>query len=119
METQLRYIEASLIGSPAGKLDDALVVSPSKATLGKLEGVLVDPALRRVQFYVIESGRPTETHHHYLLPLMPARLDTNRRSLEVDFDTGDLDQLDDVEPDTLPRFSDEDLITAMFASPTT
>jgi len=117
MDTRLRYIEAARIDSPAGKLDDAVVVSTSKATLGKLEGVLVDPALRRVQFYVIESGRPTE-EHHYLLPLMPARIDTTRRSLEVDFETDDLDQLDDVEPDTFPRFSDEDLITAMFASPT-
>ena len=115
METRLRYIEAARIDSPAGKLDDALVVSTSNATLGKLEGVLVDPTLRRVRFYVIESGRRSEPHH-YLLPQMPARVDTARRSLEVDFDTDDLDQLDDVEPDTFPRFSDEDLITAMFAS---
>jgi hypothetical protein len=115
-ESHLRFIEAGRIRTSSGGLDGALLISPRNATLGKLDGVLVDPSLRRVRYYVVESPGPGHAHH--LVPLMPARLDAGRRVLEVDLESQDIDQLDDVEPADLTRFSDDDLITALFHSQT-
>ena len=112
-ESRLKFIEARSIETPVGRLDRALVISPTNATLGTLDGVLVDPAARRIEFYVVESA---EGSRHYLVPQMPARLDASHQSLEVDLETDDVDRLDDVEPAGFPRFSDDDLITALFHS---
>jgi hypothetical protein len=109
--SRLRFIEAQRLETPAGRLDGALVVSPTNATLGTLDGVLVDPGARRVEFYVVES---TQRSRRYLVPQMPVRLDASNQALEVDLEADDLDQLDDLEPGSCPRFSDEDLITALF-----
>jgi hypothetical protein len=110
-QSRLKFIEAQRIETPVGRLDGALVVSPTNATLGTLDGVLVDPGARRIEFYVVESA---EGSHHYLVPQMPARLDASHQSLEVDLETDDLDQLDDVEPGRFSRFSDDDLMNALF-----
>jgi hypothetical protein len=47
---------------------------------------------------------------------MAARLDRDRHAVEIDLDADDLKQLDEVEPDELPRYSDEDLLASMFHS---
>jgi hypothetical protein len=113
----LKFIGADRITTSAGSLDGAVLVSRSHAPFGKLDGVLVDPSLRRVQYYVVESLESAASRH-YLVPSHPMRLDRTQRELEVDLDRDDIDQLDDVEPDTLPRFSDDDLLTALFRSQT-
>src|SRR5215204_2297185 len=110
-ESHLRFIEAQRLRTTSGRLDVAVVVSPTNATLGTFDGVLVDPGARRVEFYVIESP---EGSRHYLVPQMPARLDASHQALEVDLEADELDQLDDMEPGRFPRFSDEDLMSALF-----
>jgi len=114
-ESHLRFIEAERLRTTAGRLNVAVVVSPTNATLGTLDGVLVDPGARRVEFYVIESA---EGSRHYLVPQMPARLDASKQALEVDLEAEDLDRLDEAEPERLARFSDDDLMTALFRART-
>jgi hypothetical protein len=110
-DSRLKFIESRSIETPVGRLDRALVISPTNATLGTLDGVLVDPAARRIEFYVVESA---EGSRHYLVPQTPTRVDASHQSLEVDLETDDVDRLDDVEPAIFPRFSDDDLMTALF-----
>ena len=38
MDADLRYIHADHVDTPAGRLDHAVLVSPTNARLGKLEG---------------------------------------------------------------------------------
>jgi hypothetical protein len=111
MEAPLKYLDAGHLDTPAGRLDGAVLVSPTKATLGRLDGVLIDPLRRKVRFYVFEPSGGMSSRH-YLLPLTAARLDRQRRALEVDVEADEMDQLDEVEPERLPQFSDEDLKTA-------
>jgi len=111
--SRLRFIEARRIETPAGRLHGALVVSATNATLGTLDGVLLDPAARRVEVYVVESAQRSR---HYLVPQMPARLDASHPALEFDLEREDVDRFDDVEPGTFPRFSDDDLMTALFST---
>src|SRR5262249_10061878 len=112
---RLKYLDAHHIETPAGRLDGAVFVSPTNAQLGKLDGVLIDPGQRRVRYYIVET-RGRFSSRHYLLPLTATRLDSDRRTLEVDIEAEEIERLDKVEPDTLPRFSDDDLIAALFHS---
>jgi hypothetical protein len=106
----LRFVDADQVDTPAGRLNDTVVVNPSHATLGKLAGIVVDPIARQVRGYVIES-RKWLSLRRYLVPPVPARLDRQHHTLEVDLDET---QLDEVQPHTFPRFSDDDLIAALF-----
>jgi PRC-barrel domain protein len=115
LNTSLRYIDAGHVDTPDGRLGRATLVSRSNAPLGKLDGIVIDPMSRQVRYYVVESPGWLTTRH-YLLPLTPARLDRDRHAVEVDLDADDLKQLDEVEPDDLPRYSDEDLLASMFHS---
>ena len=115
---RLKYLDAHNVDTPAGRLDGAVLVSPTHATLGKLDGVLIDPHHRKVRYYVVEA-RDRFASRHYLLPLTATRLDCDRRTLEVDIEADEIHRLDNVEPETLPRFSDDDLIAALFHSSAT
>ena len=109
----LRFVAADRVDTPAGRLNGTVVVNPSNATLGKLAGIVVDPVGRQVRGYVIES-RKWLSSRQYLVPPVPARFDRERHALEVDLDEAELDE---VEPHTFQRFSDDDLIAALFQSP--
>jgi len=115
LNADLRYIDAARVDTPAGRLGHAPLVSPTKEPLGKLDGIVVDPVSRQVRYYVVESPG-WFTSRHYLLPLTPARLDRDRNAVELDVDADEISHLDQVEPDAFPRFSDDDLMTAMFHS---
>jgi hypothetical protein len=111
--SDLRYLDAERLDTSEGRLDDVLVVSPSHATLGKLDGVVVDPCRRQVRYYVLERAGWFSSRH-YLLPLGTARLLPDRRAVEVDLETDEIGKLEQVDPSDLPKFSDEDLVAAMF-----
>jgi hypothetical protein len=108
----LKYLGAERVDTPAGRLDGALVVSPTHVTLGKLDGVLIDPRRRKVRYCVLDAGGASP--RHLLLPLTEARLDRDHRTLEVEVEPDEIDKLDEVDPARLPRFGDDDLITALF-----
>lgn len=107
----LRYIEADQLRTTADTLDGAVVVGPADTILGKLTGALIDPLRRHVCFLIVESRSWLATHQ-YLLPLGTARFDRERKALLVDVEAGDLRE---VRVDRFERFSDDDLIAAMFA----
>ncbi len=116
IEPRLRYLDAHHVDTPAGRLEGAVLVSPTKARLGRLDGVLIDPQRRQVRYYVVEAKRGFFSSRHFLLPLTATRLHRDQHTLEVDIEVDQMRQLDEIEPDDLPRFSDDDLITAIFNS---
>jgi hypothetical protein len=116
IESRLRYLDANHVDTPAGRLDGAILVTPANARIGTLDGVLLDPEHRQVRYYVVERKRGLFGSRHYLLPLTATRLDRDRHMLEVDVEADEIPQLAEVDPDDLPRFSDDDLLTALFHS---
>jgi hypothetical protein len=113
LDADLRYIDAGRIDTPAGRLGHTALVSPNNEPLGKLDGIVIDPATRQVRYYVVEA-RGWLTSRHYLLPLTAARLDRGRNAVELDVEANDIGRLDEVELDAFPRFSDDDLLAALF-----
>jgi hypothetical protein len=78
--------------------------------LGSFDGVLIDPASRRVRYFVVERTSPLR-RRRYLVPADTlATLD--ERTLRVQAHADDLERFD---ARTVPAFSDEDLVTAIFA----
>jgi len=113
-EGNLRYITASRVQTPLGSLAEFDVLDNDDGNVGKLEGVLVDPAERAARYLVVKSRRALRAKH-YLLPLAPATVDAANKALHVDVQPDDLDELDDSPAKAFAPFSDEDLITALFA----
>ena len=114
-KARLRYLNATQIEGPLSSFDRLDVRSREDQTIGRFDGILIDPTERRVRYLVVDDEAP-RSHHRYIVPLAPARLDAQRRALCVDMTTSDVEQCEDFEADTFPRFSDDDLVTAMFAA---
>ena len=113
--TPLRFVEADQLDTPAGILNDAVVISPTDRVLGKLDGAVINPAQRQVCYYVVRSSGWLKTQR-YLVPAIPAQLESERRALRVDIEPEDLTSLPETDPETFPPLSDTDVIDAMFAA---
>ena len=107
----LRYLDAEHVEHPSGTLGGVDVCTEQDEQLGALDGVLIEPATRRVRYFVVEGNRKP---HLYVLPAdTPAVLDTQYRKLRVTANAGDLERL----RGSVTEFSDEDVLTAMFRTP--
>jgi hypothetical protein len=116
VESALRYIAAECVDTPSGRLDGTVLVSPSEETVGTLDGMIIDPIERSVRYFVVRSRNWLKTHRH-LVPAMPARLDSENKRLHVDIEADELPQLREVRSNSFERYSDDDLIAALFSVP--
>ncbi len=107
---RLCFLESSRLEAP---LVEPLDVRIQGEKIGTFDGVIVDPAQRRVRFLVVDRGR--FFHKRCLIPMPSARIDTEHHSLNIDLDNADAQEWPRFDPVTFPPFSEDDLITAMFA----
>jgi hypothetical protein len=110
-DPSLRFLENSRLDSPLVELHDVRTEAGIK--IGTFDGVIIDPAQRRVRFLVVDRGR--FFHERCLIPMPAARVDAEHHSLSIDVDDADPQEWQRFDPVTFPRFSDDDLLTAMFA----
>jgi hypothetical protein len=115
VDSTLCYVAAEHVDTPLGPLDGTVLVSPRDETVGRLDGMIIDPSERHVRYFVVRSRNWLKTHL-YLVPATPARLDSERKTLHVDISAEDLPQLREIRPDTFHRYSDDDLIAALFSA---
>jgi sporulation protein YlmC with PRC-barrel domain len=111
---RLRYLNATRLEGPVPRFDRLVVLNSEGRRVGRLDGIIIDPAQRRVRYLVVDDSGFFK-HHRYLLPLAPTRVDTERPALRVDIDSADLTRCEDFDPAAFPRFSDDDLLVALFA----
>ncbi len=89
------------------------VLTRTDIKLGTFDGVVVDPAARCVRYLVIDRGR--FFHERRLIPLVTTRIDAKHHALRLEVDNVDPSEWLMFDRRTYPPFSDDDLITAMFA----
>lgn len=111
--SELSYLEAERVSSPAGVLADFAVVTASGEQLGSIAGVVIEAAARRARYLDVRSHGLRR--RRYLVPAdQPAQVDSARKQLRLL--TADAPQADDPASPRFRPFSDEDLVAAMFAS---
>jgi hypothetical protein len=109
----LRYLDAEHVSHPSGTFAGLTLCSTDDHKLGAISGVLVEPASRRVRYFVVER-RIALLLRRYILPAdTPAVLDASDRKLRVLATEEDLERFDT----WIERYSEDDAITAMFAQP--
>lgn len=110
----LRYLDADHVKHPSGTFAGLTLCSGDDHKLGAISGVLVEPASRRVRYFVVERRTALMQRRYILAADTPAVLDAIDGKLRVRATEDDLERFDarQVEP-----FTEEDAITAMFAQP--
>ena len=109
----LRYVEATQIEHPEGTLAGLSLCTQDGEQLGSLNGILVEPASRRIRYFVVERDNMLRRRRYLLAGDTPASIEAVDRKLRVMAREADLERFDSrsVQP-----FSDDDLITAMFGA---
>jgi len=111
----LSYLEASKVTSPAGVLSELDILSVEGSRLGSIEGVVIDAAARHVRYLLVRAtgwlGR------RYLVTAdQLGQIESERKAIRL---TGELrDEAEHgLDATSLRKFSDDDVLAAMFASP--
>ena len=110
----LRYLDADQVKHPSGTLAGVTVCSSDDEKLGDISGVLVEPASRRVRYFVVERRVALLPRRYMLAADTPAVLEAEDQKLRI---LSNIDDLERVDARRVERFSEEDAITAMFAHP--
>jgi len=110
----LRYLDADQVKHPSGTLAGVTVCSSDDEKLGDISGVLVEPASRRVRYFVVERRVALLPRRYMLAADTPAVLEAEDQKLRI---LSNIDDLERFDARRVERFSEEDAITAMFAHP--
>ena len=110
----LRYLAASQIEYPSGSLSGLTMWTGEDQAIGPITGGLVDPSTRRLRYFVVERPSALRRRRYLVSAETTPVLDSANCKLCVDAGDDDLERFD---ARSVHPFSDEDLITAMFARP--
>ena len=112
VDARLSYLDAESVRGPFRSYRDVSVWNDDDGDLGRLDGIVVDAEARQVRFLVVAAGGILR--RRYLLPFAPARVDANRHALCVDAHKTDLARCAKFEPRAFHRYSEDDLMNALF-----
>src|SRR5262249_8698528 len=115
MAGKLCYLAAADVAIPEGTLAGVDLCSRDEKRLGTLDGVIIEPAGRRVRYYVVES-KGWFSAKRFLLPAdQPTRLEPDDHILRIDLEADDVRRAE-FDREGVRQFSDEDLMDALFSS---
>ena len=113
---RLQYVEASRVVGQLGTFDHLAVRGGSELRLGRLDGFIIDPGAHQIRYYVVDSGGGIP-QRRYLLPMCPARVNADDRTLYLDIDVRDAVAASRTfEPDDFPRFVADDITQSVPAA---
>jgi hypothetical protein len=112
----LRYLDATAVEFAGGKLDGLSLFSEDDEALGVIHGVLIDPVKRRLRYYVVRAARMFNRRRYLVSADSPAIMMPDDRALRVEARSESIPR-ERFDSRSVPRFSDDDLLTAMFSSP--
>ena len=111
--SELSYLDASKVISPAGALSELDVLSTEGRRLGSIEGVVIDAAARHVRYLFVRTvgwlGRQYLVRADQL-----GQIEGERKALRLFVDLKNV-AVHGLDVAALRRFSDDDLLAAIFA----
>ena len=111
---QLRYLDAEHVRSALGPLSGLTVRTQDGRPLGEVDGVLINPLTRRLRYLVVRTSGLLLKHRVLVSADQgPAIVEPHSRTLRLQ-QRGDEIAVQKFDAH-VPAFSDDDVITAMFA----
>jgi sporulation protein YlmC with PRC-barrel domain len=112
--SELSYLDASKVTSPAGVLSELDVLSAEGRRLGSIEGVVIDAAARRIRYLFVRTAG-WFSHRKYLVQAHQlGQIEGERKALRLRVDLGN-EAVHDLDAAALREFSDEDLLAAILS----
>jgi hypothetical protein len=111
--SDLSYLEASKVSSPAGVLSELDVLSAEGQRLGTIEGVVIDAAARRVLYLSVRPSGWFGRRRYLLQADQVGQLEGERKALRLRVDVRE-EAVHGFDAAALRKFSDDDLLAAMF-----
>jgi hypothetical protein len=111
----LCYLSARDVEIPAGTLAGMELCSLDGENLGTLDGVLIDPALRRLRYLVIASGGWLGRARYVLSADEPVHFELRENIMRLDAKAGAIAR-HAFDPALARPFSDDDLLAALFST---
>jgi sporulation protein YlmC with PRC-barrel domain len=102
--SRLCYLDATQLEGPLEDFEGIEIRNRNDGKIGRLDGVVIDPAEGRVCYLVVDNERVLR-HQRYLLPLDAAQVDIEHRALCVDADDADLRECEEFDQDRYHSFS--------------
>ena len=114
-QLQLCYLDAGKVRCGAsGDLEGLKLSSDTDQAWGTLDGVVIDPAERRLRYFVVHR-RGWFKSRRYLVPAdCPAQIASDGRTLRLPVDPDKLANCAEFDVASIPAYSDEHLLTAIF-----
>jgi PRC-barrel domain len=106
--SRLRYVDADQLDRKVLDLDGLDVRNTADDHIGDVEGLLVDSVSGRPRYLVVDSGGWFRSRR-FLLPVMHARLDSDRRALRVDFDRDTINRFPEMREERFDALTDDEL----------
>lgn len=113
--SELCYLNASKVESPVGPLSDLDLLTSEGKPLGSIEGVVIESAARRVRYFDVQSSGWLRRRRYLLEADQLAHLEPEQKALRLRVDVTDLEEVEDLDASALRRFSDEDMLAALFS----
>ena len=112
--SELSYLDASRVISPAGALSELNVLSAEGRRLGSIEGVVIDAAARQVRYLAVRLSGWFGRRRYLVEADHLGQIEAERKALRL---RGDLrnEAVHDVDTAALRTFSDDDLLDIMFS----
>lgn len=112
--SELSYLDASKVTSPAGVLSELAVLSPEGQKLGSIEGVVIHAAARHVRYICLRLSGWFGRRRYVVDAAQLGRIEGERKALRLNFDPR-REAEPGLDASALREFSDEDLLAAVFA----
>jgi sporulation protein YlmC with PRC-barrel domain len=110
--SDLSFLDASNVTTPAGVLSELDVLSAEGRRLGSIEGVVIDAAARRVRYLSVRSsgwfGR-----RYVVQADQVGQIEGERKALRLSVNLRDK-AVHGLDTAALRKFSDDDLLSALF-----
>jgi sporulation protein YlmC with PRC-barrel domain len=113
--SELSYLDASKVTSPAGTLAELDVLSAEGRPLGSIEGVVIDAAARRVRYLAVRSSGWFGGRRYVVPADQLGQIEGERKALRLRVDLR-REAVPGLDAAALREFSDDDLLAALFPS---
>ena len=112
--SELCYLDAANVHSPAGLLSELKVVTASGEPFGSIAGVVIEAAAGRARYFDVRSSGWLRRRQYVVEADQLAQVDGERKVLRLV--SAELPEVQGLGTAGLRQFSDDDLIAALFRS---